>query len=161
MAKKNVKEVKEEVKEVSVETPVEVVEGAAPISVSLNTQEFLNKNKEELFKEVPDLVTAEFYENPPRIMLVVTKALKVLPTKEYDGLKISFDQMVLGGVVAQKDLSPANLKNFSNEAKDVVKEDQLQNTLGKEVLGPHNVKTNNKTALEQWKKRNSRVKVVE
>lgn len=149
--KKKEEEVKVEVQE---EVPVDT-----SIINSLATQEFLNSNRENLFKEIPSLITAEFYENPPRVMLVVSAKLDTLPVKEHNGSNIVFDQMILGGVVIQKDLSPASVKTFSTNANEVA--DLNQDIFGKDCIGPHNNKTRNTKALEDWKKRNKNVKVSE
>ena len=144
--------IKEELKEEAISNP---------IGDALLMQEFLNNNREELFKEIENLITADFQDNPPRIMLTVSKLLKKLPVKEYNGLKIKFEQMVLGGVVIQKDAGHSiPIKTFSSNAGQVIASDP-EDVFGKECLGPHQGKAKNKKAFEDWQKRNSRVKVVE
>lgn len=146
----------EEVKEVALEVNDNLT---GKILDSLTTQEYLNQNREELFKEVPNLITADFFENPPRVMLTVSKPLKELPVKEHNGLKIIFDQMVLGGVVGHKDTAPVKDSVISTPTMTA---DMMDPTFvfGRECLGPHNAKARNEGALEAWKKRHPSIKVV-
>ena len=145
----------------NVEVKVEEQKIVNPIGDALLTQEFLNNNREELFKEIESLITADFQDNPPRIMLTVSKLLKKLPIKDYNGLNIKFEQMVLGGVVIQKDAGHSiPIKTFSSYAGQVIVSDP-EDVFGKECLGPRQGNAKNKKAFEDWQKRNSRVKVVE
>jgi hypothetical protein len=125
------------------------------------SREFLKENRDNLFNEIPNLISADFQENPDRIVLTVLKPLDNLPEKEYNGTKVVFEQLVLGGVITQKEESPiVDIDKISHglfENKDSI----LEKTLGKECITPHNVKTNNKEALEAWEKRYPAIKVKE
>ena len=152
MTKKKNEEVKaEEIQEVNENV-------TSKIADSLSMQEYLNQNRDELFKEIPNLITADFFENPSRVMLTVGKKLSTMPEKEFNGVKIVFDQMILGGVVTQRDSAPIKESVVSmpmgNETSDPAY------VFGKECLGPHNATSRNTAALEAWQKRNPRTKVV-
>jgi hypothetical protein len=118
------------------------------------SREFLKENRDELFTEVPNLITADFQEDPDRIVLTVLKPLEKLPEKEYNGKKVVFEQLVLGGVIHEPQSPEENMSHG-------VIEDPSPTDLmfGKECIGPHNVSSKNTEAVEAWKKRNSAVKV--
>lgn len=128
----------------------------------MSVQTYLNENREELFNSVAGLITAEFHDNPPRIVLVVNKLLKELPVGEVDGQPIVFEQMILGGTIIDVDNGTPPIPISSTVKTPAVVSDQqvLDQTFGKELPTPFNSTSRNKDAVEAWKARNSKVKVV-
>lgn len=121
-----------------------------------NLSEYLKEHRDDLYTEVPNLITADFQENPDRIVLTVLKPLEKLPEKEYDGKKVVFEQLVLGGVIHEP---PQPEEKISHNVLEDPPQDLITQMFGKECIGPHNVSSKNTDAVEAWKKRNSAVKV--
>jgi hypothetical protein len=130
-------------------------------TVSLAMQEFCNQNKEQLFKEIAGLVTADFQDNPPRVVLTVTKELKTLPSYEYNNIKIVFEQMILGGVIIQRDSVSPNIKSFGSSAQKAIDGQKLEDVFGNECIGPHNPKGKKGEAFDAWQKKYAKFTKVE
>lgn len=138
----------------------EVVKTPGVLTDSIQTQEFFNQNRELLFKEVAGLVVAEFHDNPPRVLLVVTKELSKLPEYEYKGIKIEFEQMILGGVVSQRDNADVNVKYSSVSTPKTIEGQKIEDVLGKKCVGPHNVSGKGEV-FEKWQERYGKfIKVI-
>jgi hypothetical protein len=122
----------------------------------MELQKYLGENRDSLFKKVANLVSADYYEDPPRIVLTVTKLLKKLPKETYEGEPVPFEQMIIGGVIMQNDRaqSPLDL-NHKGVMPIVIDPEQI---FGAECIGPENTKANDPTALEAWKARHKNIK---
>ena len=124
----------------------------------MELQKYLGENRDKLFKKVANLVSADYYEDPPRIVLTVTKQLKKLPKETYEGEEVPFEQMILGGVIIQSDRSQSPLDvNHKAVMPTVVDPDQI---FGVECIGPENIKAKDPEALEAWKARHKNIKRV-
>jgi hypothetical protein len=129
--------------------------------VSLTMQEFYNKTREQLFKDIEGLVAVDFQDNPPRIVLTVTKELKKLPEYEHNNIKIVFEQMILGGVIVQRDSVSPNIKSFSSSAQKVIEGQKLEDVFGNECIGPHNPKGKKGEAFASWQKKYAKFTKIE